>query len=137
MDIVGEKYNTWSHKCLCCFTVLFIFKQANKSAMEKRYMPSSGDYLPAQDYSMPEDEKQTATQSFGEPAEMFVKPHKTLPHLKGRRVYQTGENVAAGEPSPVPGTSPVAGQSPVPGSAAGRSEELKKSPVPPAGGSLL
>jgi hypothetical protein len=63
--------------------------------MEKRY-PAKVEAIPSAEsgpnYSVPEDEKQKTPYGYGEP-EMFVKQHKTLPHLKGRRVY----NEVAGE----------------------------------------
>ena len=70
--------------------------------MEKRYqakVPEMSSAESGQNYSVPDDEKQKTSYEYGAPAEMFVKQHKTLPHLKGRRVYQG----AGGEaPLPVP-----------------------------------
>ena len=76
--------------------------------MEKRYPTKAPEMLPAEsgpNYSVPEDEKQKTSYGFGEPAEMFVKQHKTLPHLKGRRVYQ---GVGGEATSPVPVESQTA-----------------------------
>jgi len=69
--------------------------------MDKRYIPNPAEGIQqpmAPDYSIPEDQK--AGGSYMEP-EMFVKQHKTLPHLKGRRFVQPGE--AAEGTGPVPG----------------------------------
>ena len=75
--------------------------------MEKRYAKVQEGMPPTQsvpNYSVPEDEKQATAFSYGEPAEMFVKQHKTLPHLKGRREYQAGAKV---EPQPVSQEEPA------------------------------
>ena len=69
--------------------------------MEKRY-PAKTEEMPqgesGPNYSMPEDEKQVAPSAYTEP-EMFVKQHKILPHLKGHRVYQTGETTEVPVPA--------------------------------------
>ena len=67
--------------------------------MDKRYTNNPADAIPIEsipDYSIPEDNKQAT--GYAEP-EMFVKQHKTLPHLKGRRMYQAGETESPTRPS--------------------------------------
>ncbi len=93
--------------------------------MEKGYVPNPGELPPGepgQNYAAPTDEKHP--QSFGEPDEMFVRPHKTLPHLKGRRVYQEAA-VAAEESAPAQGTTESGAVGQVPGTMPERTEEQK------------
>jgi hypothetical protein len=62
-------------------------------------------------FSVPSDKRETQELAIGDPNEMTVRPHRVLPHMGGKRVYQqpAEENVPANNPpeeNPVQETAP-------------------------------